>query len=111
MTGMRAIALVLAGLMLVAFAPGVGQNAEPSGGPAAKGETKLKVVNIYADEKGVSHFRDIEIELEPLLQAGGVISKPVKAGEVWYRIAPADQDAKFHTAPRKQLVITLQGGT
>lgn len=71
---------------------------------------EMKVLNIWADENGVSHFREVSISLQPFV-AGGSISEPFPAGSVWYRIAPHDQDADFHRAPRRQLVVTLQGGT
>lgn len=106
---MTIAAIVLSGLMLAAGAPAPEPQAGPAG-LAATGETRMKVVNIWADEKGVSHFRDVEIDMGPFV-AGGTISAPVGVKQVWYRIAPADQNADFHVAPRRQLVITLQGGT
>lgn len=70
----------------------------------------LEILSIYADESGESHFRTIAFDMAPFI-AGGTISAPLAAANVWFRIAPGDQDAGFHVAPRRQLVITLSGGT
>lgn len=71
---------------------------------------ELKVLNIWADAQGHSHFRHVAVNLAPFVAAGGVVSAPVKASHMWFRIAPGDQDVGFHVAPRRQLVITLRGG-
>lgn len=71
---------------------------------------ELKILNIWADAQGHSHFRHVAVDLQPFVAAGGVVSEPARACNVWFRIAPADQDVGFHVAPRRQLVITLHGG-
>jgi hypothetical protein len=71
---------------------------------------ELKILNIWADAQGHSHFRHTKVALAPFVAAGGVVSASVKATNAWFRIAPGDQDVGFHVAPRRQLVITLRGG-
>jgi hypothetical protein len=72
---------------------------------------KVQVINVWADENGVSHFRDIEIDMKELAPGLGHISDPIKTTNLWFRRSPEAQDSDWHTAPRKQFVITLTGGT
>ena len=72
-------------------------------------QTKIRVLNVWADENGESHFRDIEIDTKDI-PAGGTISDPLAATHVWFRTTPEKQDMSWHPAPRRQLVITLSGG-
>jgi hypothetical protein len=71
---------------------------------------KVKVINVWADQEGVSHIRDIELDLRELGVGLGHISDPIKATNVWFRRSPEAQDMDWHPAPRKQFVITLSGG-
>lgn len=67
----------------------------------------MKIVRIYADDQGESHFEDIELpftrrgdtELTELQPATGII----------FRRTPPDQFIDWHPAPRRQYVITLAG--
>jgi len=72
--------------------------------------SKVKILNIWADEQGISHFREFEIDTMKIPQ-GGTISSPIKAKNVWFRQTPQAQDMDWHLAPRRQFVITLSGGT
>jgi len=69
----------------------------------------FKLLNLWADEDGISHFREIEYAMHPIPQ-GGAVSDPVAATNIWFRQTEQDQDMDWHPAPRKQLVITLMGG-
>lgn len=69
----------------------------------------IKIIKLWADEKGVSHFSDIEIDLAEH-PAGGALSEPLKTTNAWFRTTPQAQDMDWHPAPRRQLVITLGGG-
>ena len=69
----------------------------------------VKVINVWADEQGESHFRDIEFDLKSI-PAGGTLSDPLATGNLWFRTTPENQDFDFHVAPRRQLVIGLGGG-
>jgi len=71
---------------------------------------KVKVINIWADEQGVSHVRDIEIDLKEMGAGLGHISDPIKATNLWFRRTPESQDMDWHPAPRKQFAICLSGG-
>jgi hypothetical protein len=69
----------------------------------------MHVHHLYADEHGVSHFGDIELELEPTPGGGGV-TPVIPATGVVFRLAPATQNADFHVAPSRRYVVTLSGG-
>lgn len=69
----------------------------------------VKIINLWADEQGVSHFRDIEVDLTEH-PAGGALSGPLKATNLWFRTTPGIQDMDWHPAPRRQFVISLAGG-
>lgn len=71
---------------------------------------KVKVINIWADEQGVSHVRDIEIDLKEMGAGLGHISDPIKTSNLWFRRTPEFQDMDWHPAPRKQFAICLSGG-
>ena len=70
---------------------------------------KVKVVNIWADKDGVSHFRDVEIDLSEIPQ-GGALSAPIQTNTLWFRTTPKGQDMDWHPAPRRQFVVALSGG-
>ena len=69
----------------------------------------VKIINLWADEDGVSHFRDLEVDLRDIPQ-GGALSEPLKATNVWFRATPEGQHMDWHPAPRRQFVISLAGG-
>lgn len=71
--------------------------------------SKVKVLKVWADEHGVSHFRDIEFDMQAIPE-GGAVSQPIKTTNVWFRQTTEKQDMDWHPAPRRQLVITLSGG-
>jgi len=66
----------------------------------------MRIHNIYADENGETHFRDIEIELS---EAGsdGTTSKRFPASGIIFRTTPADWFFDWHPATRRQYVINL----
>ena len=68
----------------------------------------FKVVKIYNDPAGDSHFVDVEI---PLKEAGdiGLLSEAIPAKGVIFRIVEPTYDYDFHTAPQKQFIILLDG--
>jgi hypothetical protein len=70
---------------------------------------KVMVLNLWADQQGISHFREIEFDLKTI-PAGGAISEPMKTTHLWFRRTPQGQDMDWHPAPRRQLVFTLSGG-
>jgi hypothetical protein len=69
----------------------------------------MTVVRIYTGPDNKSHFEDIQI---PLRDAGkvGFISELYKATGVVFRETTGDYNYDFHTAPRRQYVVNLEGG-
>jgi hypothetical protein len=68
----------------------------------------MQITRIYADEHGITHFAELEIALHP----HGVIGQlsdlyPLKG--VIFRETPPSYDNQWHTAPRKQFVVNLNG--
>jgi len=68
----------------------------------------VKVVRIYADAQGESHFEDLDIELH---DAGpiGHLSKPIPATSVIFRQNEPGYDYDWHTAPQRQYIVLLDG--
>ena len=69
----------------------------------------MRIHNLYTDENGESHFRDIEVEwveernyskLSARLPATGVI----------FRETAGDYDLDWHPAPRRQYIVNLDAG-
>ena len=69
----------------------------------------MRIHNLYADAKGESHFRDVEVawveernfsKLSARLPATGII----------FRETSADYDLDWHPAPRRQYIINLDAG-
>ena len=67
----------------------------------------MKYLRIYADANGESHLEEVEVDLQ---QSGTRdISDMLPAKGVLFRRSPAGQVVDWHTAPRRQFVITLSG--
>jgi hypothetical protein len=68
----------------------------------------FQVTRVYSDDKGDSHFEDIEI---PLKEAGSIgwLSDLLPARGVIFREVEPSYDWNFHTAPQKQYIILLDG--
>jgi hypothetical protein len=66
----------------------------------------MRVHNIYTDENGETHFRDIDVEMT---QQGpdGTTSKRLPATGIYFRTTPADWFFDWHPATRRQYVINL----
>jgi len=69
----------------------------------------MKVHNLWVDDKGESHFRDIEIEYVEKTRAGRV-SKRLPATGIIFREVQPDYDLDWHPAPRRQYIINLDAG-
>ncbi len=69
----------------------------------------MRIHNIYADENGESHFRDIEVEWT-LDKLSSTFSEPVSASAIEFRRTEGDYDFEWHPAPRRQYVINLDAG-
>jgi hypothetical protein len=68
----------------------------------------MKIVRVYADERGETHFGEVNVELA---DAGpiGLLSRPVTAKSVIFRKNHRDYDYDWHTAPQRQLIVLLDG--
>ena len=64
---------------------------------------------LYADEKGESHFQDVEVEFEAPTPSGRVSARQ-KATGIIFREVPPDYDLDWHPAPRRQYIINLDAG-
>ena len=81
------------------------------GGIAASantGDRTMRVVRLYTGPDNRSHFEDLDV---PLKDAGkvGFLSERVKATGLVFRETAGDYDYDFHTAPRRQYVVNLEG--
>jgi hypothetical protein len=99
--GSLAMALVLAGL----WSELTIQSNETY---ADQGGQTMKVVRLYTGADNKSHFEDLQI---PLKDGGkvGFVSELTKATGVVFRETSGDYDYDFHTAPRRQYVVNLEG--
>ena len=66
----------------------------------------MRIHNLYADENGETHFRDIEIELSET-GPDGTISKVYPATGIIFRTTPADWFFDWHPTTRRQYVVNL----
>jgi hypothetical protein len=68
----------------------------------------MKLVRVYADERGETHFGEVNVELA---DAGpiGLLSRPITAKSVIFRKNHRDYDYDWHTAPQRQLIVLLDG--
>ncbi|HET8576458.1 MAG TPA: hypothetical protein VFO18_05130 [Methylomirabilota bacterium] len=69
----------------------------------------MKIIRLYADEHGESHFEDVEIALEESTRAGR-LSARLPATGIIFRQVPPDYDLDWHPAPRRQYIINLDAG-
>ncbi len=68
----------------------------------------MKIVRIFADEAGESHYRDIEVEpvsTGPL----GSVAEPLPVTSMILRENAAGYDFDWHVAPRRQYIVMLEG--
>jgi hypothetical protein len=69
----------------------------------------MRVHNLYVDDKGETHFRDIEIEWAEEGPAGK-LSKRLPATGIIFREVQPSYDLAWHPAPRRQYIINLDAG-
>ena len=68
----------------------------------------MRIHNLYADAKGESHFRDIEVAWVEERNFSKY-SKRLPAAGIIFRETSADYDLDWHPAPRRQYIINLDG--
>ena len=66
----------------------------------------MKILNLYEDAEGISHFREIEMEWKEQLHTIQTTER-IPATGVYFIESPADYDYDWHTAPRRQFIINL----
>ncbi|MAT58645.1 MAG: hypothetical protein CMF23_11805 [Ignavibacteriae bacterium] len=66
------------------------------------------ITRLYNDEKGESHFTDIEVEI---FDSGniGKLSEKFPVNEIIFRETSGDYYYDFHNAPQRQFIILLEG--
>ncbi len=69
----------------------------------------MRIHNLYVDDAGETHFRDIEIELVKD-GPGGKMSETLPATGIIFRETPGTYDLDWHPAPRRQYIINLDAG-
>jgi hypothetical protein len=69
----------------------------------------MRIHNLFEDEAGVSHFRDIEVGWEEIRGASKFSARHPAAGIV-FRETTKDYTVDWHQAPRRQYVINLDAG-
>lgn len=69
----------------------------------------MRIHNLYMDENGESHFRDIEIEWEEE-RRGSKLSKKFPATGIIFRQTRAEHNVDWHPAPRRQYIVNLDAG-
>ncbi|MDP6832250.1 MAG: hypothetical protein QF512_14945 [Alphaproteobacteria bacterium] len=69
----------------------------------------MRIHNLYEDEDGQSHFRDIEVEWVEEGR-GGKLSERLPATGIIFRQVPPTYELDWHSAPRRQYIINLDAG-
>ena len=95
-------------IALFALAMIFGEIAMQSEALAGDGEKTMTIVRLYTGPDNQSHFEDVQI---PLKSTGkiGFISELTKATGIVFRETGGDYNYEFHTAPRRQYVVNLEG--
>ena len=69
----------------------------------------MRVHNLWVDDKGESHFRDVEVEYVEKTRSGR-LSRRLPATGIIFREVQPDYDLDWHPAPRRQYIINLDAG-
>jgi hypothetical protein len=69
----------------------------------------MRIHNLYVDEKGETHFRDIEVEWVEEGPAGKLSKRQAATGIIFREVQPS-YDLDWHPAPRRQYIINLDAG-
>ena len=66
----------------------------------------MRITRVYTGDDGESHFEDIDIAF-PEAMGLGMRTQHFPADSISMRQASVDSEMDFHTAPRRQFVITV----
>jgi hypothetical protein len=69
----------------------------------------MKIHRLYADDKGESHWQDVEVEFTESGRAGRLSQRLPATGIIFRQVQP-DYDLDWHPAPRRQYIINLDAG-
>lgn len=69
----------------------------------------MRIHNIYVDDAGQSHWRDIEVEWVEQRNFSKMSARLPATGII-FRQTSGDYDLDWHPAPRRQYIINLDGG-
>lgn len=69
----------------------------------------MRIHNLYEDENGISHFRDLDIPWETTTPSGSMSAR-LPAHGIIFRQTKATYDLDWHPAPRRQYIINLDAG-
>ena len=76
---------------------------------AARERTPIKITRIYTGADGKTHAEEIDVPLSPGRRATTELSEQVPVTSVQFRRNSPAYYIDWHTAPRRQYVITLAG--
>jgi hypothetical protein len=68
----------------------------------------VRITRVYSDERGATHFADVEIELSDA-GAIGHLSRAIAAKSVRFRRNDKAYDYDWHPAPARQFIVLLDG--
>ena len=69
----------------------------------------MRIHRLYTDDKGESHFQDVEVEYVETGRAGRLSARLPATGIIFREVQP-DYDLDWHPAPRRQYIINLDAG-
>ena len=69
----------------------------------------MRVHNIWVDDDGETHFRDIEVAWGEQGPSGRYSERLAATGIIFRQVQP-DYDLDWHPAPRRQYIINLDAG-
>ncbi len=108
MPSFRRIALVTAALGWVPTLALVTVHWTGEAHVGAQERTPIKVTRIYTGEDGKTHAEEYDVPLGTR-RGATELSEPVDVTSVQFRRTSPDYFIDWHTAPRRQFVITLSG--
>jgi quercetin dioxygenase-like cupin family protein len=69
----------------------------------------MRILNLYVDSDGESHFRDIDVEWKEVGPVGKQSERFAATGII-FRRTEGDYNLGWHNAPRRQYIINLDAG-
>jgi len=69
----------------------------------------MRIHNLYTDQNGESHFRDIDVEWVEERRTSQ-LSKRIPVDGIIFRKTPGEYDLDWHPAPRRQYIVNLDAG-